>query len=154
VPAAQRFTATLQQARGEGGRWLKIPFDAREVFGQARPAVRGTINGTPIRARLSVYGGETYLGLRREFRAAAAIEVGDDVEVVLELDDAPREVELPAELAAAMASDAGVRLAYEELSFTHRREYAQWVGEAKRHETRDKRAAKAVDMLRDGIRHP
>jgi uncharacterized protein DUF1905 len=78
VPAAQRYTAPLQQARGEGGRWLKIPFDARETFGQARPPVRGTINGTPIRARLTVYGGETYLGLRREIRDAAGIEVGDD----------------------------------------------------------------------------
>jgi len=111
VPAAQRFTATLQQARGEGGRWLKMPFDAREVFGQARPPVRGTINGTPMRARLSAYGGETYLGLRREIRDAAGIEVGDDVE-------------------------------------------ALWVGGAKRKETREKRAARAVDMLRDGIKHP
>jgi bifunctional DNA-binding transcriptional regulator/antitoxin component of YhaV-PrlF toxin-antitoxin module len=154
VPAAQRFTATLQQARGEGGRWLKVPFDAREVFGQARPPVHGTVNGTPIRARLSVYGGETYLGLRREIRDAAGIEVGDDVEVVLELDDAPRAVELPAELAAALAADPAVRVAYEDLSFTHRREYAQWVGEAKRQETRDKRVARALDMLREGIKHP
>jgi bifunctional DNA-binding transcriptional regulator/antitoxin component of YhaV-PrlF toxin-antitoxin module len=154
VPAAQRFTATLQQGRGEGGRWLKMPFDAREVFGQLRPPVRGTINGTPMRARLSVYGGETYLGLRREIRDAAGIEVGDDVEVVLELDDVPRVVEMPTELTVALAADAGVQAAYDELSFTHRREYAQWVGEAKRKETRDKRATRAVDMLREGIKHP
>jgi Bacteriocin-protection, YdeI or OmpD-Associated/Domain of unknown function (DUF1905) len=154
VPAAQRFTATLQQARGEGGRWLKIPFDAREMFGQARPPVRGMINGVPIRARLSVYGGETYLGLRREIREAAGIEVGDEIEVVLELDDAPRTVEVPPELAAVLAADPGLRVLYDALSFSHRREYAQWVGQAKRQETRDTRAARAVDMLREGIQHP
>lgn len=154
MPVAQHFTAILQRTPDESGHWLKIPFDAREAFGQARPPVRGTINGTPIRLRLSVYGGETCLGLRREIREAAGIEVGDDVAVVLELDDGPREVELPAELAAALAADPGVRMVYDDLSFTQRREYAQWVAEAKRQETRDKRAARAVDMLREGIKHP
>ena len=129
-----------------------VPFDAREVFGVARPAVRGTVNGTPIRSRLSVYGGVTYLGLRREIREAAGIEVGDVVDVVLELDDEPREVTVPPELDAALIDDA--RATFDALSFTHRREYAEWVAEAKRAETRARRAERAVEMLREGIRHP
>ncbi|MEY2442845.1 MAG: hypothetical protein QOJ46_2271 [bacterium] len=133
---------------------MQVPFDAREVFGEARPAVRGTVNGTPIRGRLAVYGGVTYLGLRREIREAAGIEVGDPVEVVLELDDEPRAVQVPAELEAALAGDDAVRAAYEALAFTHHREYAEWVGEAKRPETRARRAERAVEMLRDGVRHP
>jgi bifunctional DNA-binding transcriptional regulator/antitoxin component of YhaV-PrlF toxin-antitoxin module len=135
-----------------GGRWVLVPFDAREAFGEARPAVRGTLNGTPFRGRLSVYGGATYLGLRREIREAAGIEVGDVVDVVLERDDEPREVQVPAELEAALTADA--RAAFDALAFTHRREYAEWVGEAKRPETRARRAARAVEMLRDGVRHP
>jgi bifunctional DNA-binding transcriptional regulator/antitoxin component of YhaV-PrlF toxin-antitoxin module len=150
----QRFTATLEASDRGGGRWLVVPFDAREVFGQARPPVRGTVNGTPVRGRLAVYGGTTYLGLRREIREAAGIDVGDDVEVVLELDDAPREVEVPAELEAALDADAQLRAAFDALAFTHRREYAEWVGEAKRQPTRDARAAKAAQMLRDGVEHP
>jgi bifunctional DNA-binding transcriptional regulator/antitoxin component of YhaV-PrlF toxin-antitoxin module len=116
--------------------------------------VRGTVNGTPIRGRLAVYGGVTYLGLRREIRETAGIEVGDPVEVVLELDDEPRAVELPAELEAALSGDGGVRATYDALAFTHRREYAEWVGEAKRPETRARRAERAIEMLRDGVRHP
>jgi bifunctional DNA-binding transcriptional regulator/antitoxin component of YhaV-PrlF toxin-antitoxin module len=150
----QRFTATLEASDRGGGRWLVVPFDARKVFGQTRPPVRGTVNGTPVRGRLAVYGGTTYLGLRREIREAAGIDVGDDVEVVLELDDAPREVEVPAELEAALDADAQLRAAFDALAFTHRREYAEWVGEAKRQPTRDARAAKAAQMLRDGVKHP
>ena len=82
----QRFTGTLG-ASDDGGRWIVVPFDAKAAFGQARPPVRGTLNGTPFRGRLAVYGGTTYLGLRAEFRRAAAIEDGDSVDVVLELDN-------------------------------------------------------------------
>jgi bifunctional DNA-binding transcriptional regulator/antitoxin component of YhaV-PrlF toxin-antitoxin module len=150
----QSFTAPLGESGRGGGRWVQVPFDAREVFGEARPAVRGTVNGTPLRSRLSVYGGVTYLGRRREIREAAGIEVGDLVEVVLELDGAPREVSLPAELEAALVADGGLRATFDALAFTHRREYAEWVGGAKREETRARRAAKAIEMLRDGVRHP
>jgi hypothetical protein len=150
----QAFSAPLSESGSGGGHWVQVPFDAREVFGEARPAVRGTVNGTPIRGRLAVYGGVTYLGLRREIREAAGIEVGDRVDVVLERDDEPREVALPAELEAALRGDAALRVVFDGLAFTHRREYAAWVGEAKRAETRERRAARAADMLRDGVRHP
>jgi hypothetical protein len=149
----QRFNGPLQETGG-GGRSVEVPFDAKSVFGQARPPVRGTVNGTPVRARLSVYGGRTYLGLRAEIRAAAGIAVGDRVDVVLELDDEPREVELPEALAQALAGDPGARRAYDALSFTHRREYAEWIATARREETRARRVAKALAMLNGGVEHP
>jgi hypothetical protein len=152
--SAITFTATLTHSGRGGGHWLVIPFDAREVFGQARPPVRGTVNGTQFRGRLAVYDGVTVLGLRREIREAAGIGVSDAVEVAIELDDAPREVQVPAELAAALAQDDEARAAFDALAFTHRREYAAWVGEAKRQETRDARAARALPMLRAGTKHP
>lgn len=73
---------------------------------------------------------------------------------MLELDDEPREVVLPPELEAALGADADVRATFGALAFTHRREYAEWVDGAKREPTRALRAAKAVEMLRAGIRHP
>jgi hypothetical protein len=148
--AVQRFTGTLAEARG-GGRFVAVPFDAKAVFGSARAPVRGTVNGTPLRTRLMVYGGVTYLGLTREVREAAGIELGDAVAVELELDEAPREVAVPPELAAVLDAER-LRDAYDALSFTHRREYAEWVGTAKKAETRERRAAKAAEMLRAGIR--
>lgn len=149
-----KFTGVLAEARGDGGRWIEIPFDARSAFGEARAPVRGTVNATPFRGRLAVYGGVTYLGLRREIRDAAGIDVGDTVDVVLERDDDPRTVDVPAELAAALARDRAASRAYDGLSFSHRREYTQWVAGAKRDATRVARAEKAVVMLREGTKHP
>jgi bifunctional DNA-binding transcriptional regulator/antitoxin component of YhaV-PrlF toxin-antitoxin module len=152
--ARRTFSGQLEESGRGGGQWIVVPFDVREIFGEARPPVRGTVDGTPIRSRLAVYAGTTYLGLRREIREAAGIDVGDLVEVVLELDDEPREVVIPPELAAALGADANVRATFDALAFTHRREYAEWVDGAKRDPTRALRAAKAVEMLRAGVRHP
>jgi hypothetical protein len=144
-----RFTAEF------GERGVVVPFDAKAEFGEARPPVAGTVNGTPFRGRLMVYGGVTYLGLRREIReAAGGIEAGDSVEVEIERDEAPREVEVPPALAAALQADAEAKARFESLAFTHRREYAEWIATAKRDETRAKRVKRAVSMLREGVRHP
>jgi hypothetical protein len=141
-----RFSGTVEPARG-GGHFVVVPFDVKAEFGEARPPVRGTVNGVALRTRLMVYGGVTYLGLRNDFLAETGLDLGDAVDVELERDDAPREVELPPELEAALA-DAQVRAAFEKLSFTHRREYAEWVAEAKRAETRERRVAQTVEKLR------
>jgi hypothetical protein len=150
--AKQTFTATLQESRRGGGRWLEVPLDAKAVFGEARPAVAGTLNGTPFRGRLSVYGGKTYLGLNKQVRDAAGLDVGDLVEVVIDRDQTPREVEIPPELLVAFERDSGAKPAFDAMAFTHRNEYARWVGEAKKQETRERRAAKALEMLRAGER--
>jgi hypothetical protein len=154
LPAVERFTGRLEDSGRGGGRWVEVPFDPREVFGEARPPVAGTVNGTPFRSRLAVYGGKAYLGLTKELRAAAGIELGDAVEVALERDDAPRELELPGALVAVFERSPQAADAFAALSFTHRREYVTWIAEAKQSETRDRRAAKAVEMLLAGVKHP
>jgi bifunctional DNA-binding transcriptional regulator/antitoxin component of YhaV-PrlF toxin-antitoxin module len=151
---ARRFRAVVGEASRGAGRWVEVPFDVRASFGEARPPVAGTVAGVPYRSRLAVYGGRTYLGLTREVRDAAGIDVGDEIEVVLDRDDAPREVSVPAELETVLSGSPSARAYYEGLAFTHRREYAQWVGEAKRPETRSRRAARAVEMLLEGVKHP
>jgi hypothetical protein len=143
------FTGVLEDAGRGGGRWVVVPPEAAAAFDRKRPPVRGTVNGTEFRSRLAVYKGVTYLGLRREIREAAGIDVGDDVAVVLEPDDAPREVEVPPALAQALSADADARAAFDALSFTHRREYAEWVAEAKREETRARRVAETLARLRN-----
>ena len=144
----ERFTAVL------GERHVVVPLDVRALWGEARPPVRGTVNGVPFRSRLAVYGGETMLGLTNAFRASAGIAEGDEVEVVMERDDAPREVEVPPALQAALDGDAVARAAYEKLSFTHRREYADWIAQAKQEKTRSRRLGRAIEMLRDGVKTP
>jgi bifunctional DNA-binding transcriptional regulator/antitoxin component of YhaV-PrlF toxin-antitoxin module len=145
---AERFTATL------GERHVVVPVDAKALWGEARPPVAGTVNGVPFRSRLMVYGGQTVLGLTNAFRAEAGLAEGDEVEVVIDRDDAPREVEIPPALQAALDGDASAKAKFDALSFTHRREYATWIAEAKREATRDRRAAKAIELLRGGVRTP
>jgi Bacteriocin-protection, YdeI or OmpD-Associated len=72
------------------------------------------------------------------------------VVATVELDTAPWEVEVPEALAAALAASPDAAAAFERLAFTHRKEYARWVAEAKREETRDRRVQQALEMLRTG----
>lgn len=154
--SVHRFTGRLTEAGDgrAGGRSIVVPLDVPAIFGEVRPPVRGTVNGVPFRSRLMVYGGVTYLGLRDELRAAAGIEPGADVAVELARDDEPREVHVPTALATALEGDTIARERFEHLPFTHRREYAEWIAATKRDETRARRADRAVEMLREGLKHP
>jgi hypothetical protein len=152
-PSEHVFRAVLLEARG-GGRVVEVPLDTRTVFGEARPPVEGTINGLPLRSRLAVYGGRTYLGLGKDVRAAAGIEVGDVVEVVLRRDERERKIDVPAELEKAFDEAPDAREAFDGLAFTHRREYTQWIADARRAGTKLARVERAVTMLRDGVKHP
>jgi hypothetical protein len=118
--------------------------------GAKRFPVVATVNDYTWRTTVTRMRGEFLLGLSRAVREAAGVEAAETVAVTLELDAAPREVEVPAALAAALAHDAAARAAFEGLAFTHRKEYARWIDEAKREETRQRRVAQALDMLKEG----
>jgi hypothetical protein len=150
--SAQRFEAVLQ-AEGAGV-FIEVPLDVPGVFGRARPAIRGTIAGHPFRSTIAVYGGRFYLPVKRALREAAGVAAGDTVLVELELDQTPRTVEPPADLRAALAADPEAGAAFERLSYTHRKEYAEWVAEAKRAETRRRRVERTLAMLREGRQSP
>jgi hypothetical protein len=146
--SVQRFETVLQ-AEGPGV-FIEVPLDVPTLFGRARPAIRGTIAGHPFRSTIAVYGGRYYLPVKRALREAAGVAAGDTVLVELELDETPRTVEPPSDLRAALAADPEAGAAFERLSYTHRREYAEWVAEAKRAETRRRRVERALAMLRKG----
>lgn len=116
--------------------------------GAKRFPVTATVNGYTWRTSVARMGGEFLVGLSREVRQAAGAEAGDEVEVTLELDTAPRDVEVPAALAAALAADQQAKAAFDAMAFTHRKEYARWIAEAKREETRQRRVEQAVEMIR------
>jgi bifunctional DNA-binding transcriptional regulator/antitoxin component of YhaV-PrlF toxin-antitoxin module len=153
ISRVDRFKAILGGAEGEAPT-VELPFDAKERFGKARAPVRGTVNGTAFRTTVAVYGGVYMVAFDKELRERAGVAIGDEVEVTLAPDDEPRTVELPSALADALDEDAEAKAAYEALSYTHRREYAEWIADAKREETRARRVGKAVEMLREGAREP
>lgn len=145
-----RLTTTVA-ARGPAA---AVVLDERQVAevgeGAKRFPVVATVNGYSWRTTVARMGGEFLVGLNREVRVAARAEAGDTVEVSLELDTAPREVEVPEALAAALERDPAAKAAFDGLAFTHRKEYARWVAEAKREETRERRVAQALERLREG----
>jgi hypothetical protein len=147
---AIRFTTHLQP-RGPAA---AVVLDADQVAavgeGAKRFPVVATVNGYRWRGRVTPMGGEYLLGLSRAVRTAAGVGREDEVDVSIELDRAPREVDIPDSLAAALAADAEVKSAFEALAYSHRLEFARWIAEAKRDETRERRVQQAVDMIRTG----
>jgi len=118
--------------------------------GAKRFPVLATINGQTLRLSVARMRGEYLLGLSKANREAASVQAGDTITLELELDAAPREVTTPAALAQALAADPGAQQAFDGLAFTHRKEFARWVEEAKRDETRDRRVGKTIEMLHAG----
>ena len=147
---ALRFTAQLQP-RGPAAAVVLDDAQVEAVGeGARRFPVVATVNGYTWRTSVTRMKGEFLLGLSREVRQGAGVQAGDEVEVTVELDEAPREVEVPTALAAALAADPDASAAFAGMAFTHRKEYARWVADAKREETRQRRVQQAVEMIRAG----
>jgi uncharacterized protein YdeI (YjbR/CyaY-like superfamily) len=94
--------------------------------------------------------GEFLLGLSKAVRAQVGADAGDTVEVAMALDTEERLVDVPTELAAALAGDAAASAIYDQLAYSHRKEFARWVGEGKMPDTRLRRATQALEMLHGG----
>lgn len=125
---------------------IRLPFDPRDVFGRARPPIVVTINGHRYRSTVAIMRGVTFVPLRRSHREAAGVIEGEPVEVTLTLDTAPRTVEPPDDLRAALVA-AGAWERWQQLAFTHHREHVDAVEGAKKAETRTRRIEKCVSML-------
>lgn len=115
--------------------------------GGKRAAVRVVIGGRSARLRLAVMGGQNLIGLSKAARAELAVEIGDTVEALIELDDAPRDIEVPEDLAAAL-TNAGLRPAFDALAPSHRKEHVRAILDAKKPETRERRIATVIDKLK------
>ena len=100
-----------------------------------------------VRTTVAVYGNQFFVPLNRENRTKAGVEAGQVVGVAIEADDAPRVVEVPDELSRALRT-AEVRARVDKLSYTRRREYVEWIDDAKRADTRERRISGTLDQLR------
>lgn len=142
-----KFKTTLRVATDMDAMGIEVPPVIVEGLGQGkRPKVSVTLKGYTYRSTVSVMSGKFMLPLAKIHREAAGVTGGDKVEVTLELDTAPREVEVPKDLAAALRK-AGARAAFDKLAFTHRKEHVRSIEEAKAPETRVRRIEKAVAMV-------
>jgi hypothetical protein len=112
--------------------------------------VQVTANGTTVAARVARMGGENLLGFSKRLRAELGVEIGEVIDVAITLDAVPREVEVPAALAAAFAGDTAAKIAFESLAPSHRKEFVRWIEEAKRSETKQSRLEQTLQLLREG----
>ena len=128
--------------------FLVIPPDLAKRWGPGQHAVRGTINGHAFRGTASRGEGVLRVSISRDLRSKAGLARGDTVEVALALDEEPRPVEVPAELRAVFKKDPGAEKLFDQLPPAHRRAWATYVAEAKRAETRVRRAKKAPRGIR------
>jgi Bacteriocin-protection, YdeI or OmpD-Associated/Domain of unknown function (DUF1905) len=145
-----RVTLELQPTGGATAGY-QVPDEVVEQLGSTRrPRVRVTVNGLTFRTTIAPMGGQYWLGVSRERREAAGIAAGETHELELELDTEAREVEVPADLAAAVAADPAAAAFWETLSYSNQRYHAEQVTGAKKPETRARRVARSVEMLREG----
>jgi hypothetical protein len=149
MPDVHTFRAPLESAGG--GAFVTVPFDVEAAFGKKRVKVVATIDGAPYRGSVVRMGGPDHmLIVLKEIREVIGKGIGDEVEVTLAEDTEPRDVAVPEDLAAALAVAPEARIFFDGLAYSHRREYVGWIEEAKREETRQRRIAKAVQMLSEG----
>lgn len=145
-----RFRATLESS-GKTATGIEIPAEVVEALESGRkPPVRITIGGHTYRSTVATRGGRYLVGVSAENRALAGVSAGDEVDVDVELDTAPREVAVPADLATALDADAEAGRFFEGLSFSQKQWYVIPIEQAKQPETRTRRIEKALTMLRAG----
>jgi bacteriocin resistance YdeI/OmpD-like protein/uncharacterized protein DUF1905 len=149
---AETLTLTLVlEPRGPAGAFLLSDEQVAAIGGGRRVfPVQVSVNGMTLPLRLARMGGENMIGLARAARELASVTIGSKYRVQILADEEERVVEVPEDLAVAMADDALARRAYEALAHTHRKEFVRWVSEAKRDATRRQRVAKTIEMLRAG----
>ena len=144
-----RFRAKLKRP-GDGGSaiFFEVPPAIVTALGSRKrvPVVVG-VNGHQFRTTIAVYGGKSLVGFNAAARAGTGAKAGDTVTATLQVDDAPRTIEVPKELAAALRA-AGLLAWFNTLSYSNRREHTRYVEDAKRLETREARAKKTVEALR------
>ena len=145
-----KFRTTILQG-GKTATGIRIPDEVVEELGAGkRPAVRVTINGFTYRSSVAVVDGQYMVGVSAENRAGAGVAGGDEVDVDIQLDTAPREVVVPADLAAALDAEPDARRTFDALSYSNKSWHVLSVTGAKTDETRQRRIARSVDVLRQG----
>lgn len=150
------FDDVIQKHSDIDAAYIEFPFDVEKEFGtKGQVKVLATFDGYEYRGSLVKMGHPCHrLGLTQQVRTAIGKNPGDFVRVVLKKDDSLRVVEVPDDLARLLDHHPEVCAYFDGLSFTHRKEYVQWITSAKKPDTRQRRIEKTLEMLLEKIKHP
>lgn len=151
-----KFKAILEKPDKKGDMaFISIPFNVEQKFGASRVKVKATFDGHPYRGLIANMGtGCHIIGVRKDVREAIGKQVGDVVQVTIELDTEERIVEVPQELIKLLSKNTKAKSFYDSLSFTNRKEYAVWISSAKKDETKTKRLKEILPKLLAGKKNP
>lgn len=145
-----RFRARIELG-GKTATGIQVPAAVVAKLGSSkRPAVSVTLNGYTYRSTVAPMGGRFMLPVSAEVREAAGVAAGDQVDVDIDLDTEPREVGVPPDLTRALSRNAAAKWYFEGLSYSNKRRFVISIEAAKTPETRERRIAKAVNVLREG----
>jgi hypothetical protein len=128
--------------------FIPVPFDPKALFGKVRAPVQVTLKGYTYQSTIAAMGGTVGIPLRRSHREAAGLRGGETLEVRIALDTRKRTVKPPPDLVRALKAAPPAWARWRELSFSHQREFAEAITEARKPETRARRIAGAVRMIR------
>ena len=145
----KRVRTVVLQDESSNATGIEIPFDPKVEFGRTRVPVIATVRGYSYRTTIFSMKGCTFIPFANEHREATGLTGGERVLLTLEVDDQPRTVDVPKELADAMRSDRALRASWEESSFTRRKEWARDIEGAKKPETRARRVQKVIAALKE-----
>ena len=136
------------------GAWtfLKVPFSVEKEYGtRGRVQVKGSIDEVPFKNTLLPAGkGEHQMVVKKAVRGKIGKEAGDKVSVVMEVDKSKRVVRAPRDLRNALSENPAAEKTYKDLAYSHKKAYVEWIKDAKKSETRERRVSKAVSMLAEG----
>jgi hypothetical protein len=147
--AKVKFNTTIFQEGNNTG--IEVPGDVVEKLGAGkRPPVHVTLNGFTYRSTVAVMGGKYLIPLSAERRTAAKVKGGDKLDITLELDNEPREVELPHDFKKDLSKDKKALAFFEGLSYSAKLRFVLPISQAKTDETRQRRIEKVLSDLRAG----
>lgn len=144
----ERSFRAVIQTNDSGGAWVDVPFDVEKMFGKKRVPIQAEIDGEPYRGSLVRMGGDGHMLLiLKSIREKIGKKAGDLVSVVLREDTRPRKVTVPPDVSRALKELPQAGAFFGDLSFTHQREYIEWIRGAKQPTTRARRIDRMLELL-------
>ena len=148
-----KFETILKKHEGKDATYIEIPFDVEKEFGSKRVRVKAKFDGYDYRGSIVKMGLPCYMiGVTKEVRKNIGKEAGDTIFVEVEKDDEVREIELPEDFKARLEDNTTALDFYNSLSYSGKRKYFQWISNAKKAETREKRIEEALIKLEEHIK--
>ena len=156
MPKVVEFTGIMEAVEGLPNNGIVVfPFDLKETFGKKSVKAKFTYDGIEYRGLLKSMGGDcVFCLIRKDIREQLGKNPGDSVHVTVQEDTEERIVAVPADFQQVMDENPSVRANFEAFSYTCKKEYVNWIEEAKRPETRANRLAKSIEMIGAGKKGP